>query len=320
MHKVIAEIGKIKTGHSKAERVLHKIISTNPILNRRMQYNFSIISIYGAWEKYVESLIINYVRARSNLAKSYLDLPDEIKNHHPRLTYSLIANLNLPKYKDKYNEISLIKNLESCLSNRSKFTVNSAVFAMHTANIRWQTLVDMFATVGVDIPIRVSRAINSDRAAIHSDYPLLDDLANRRNDLSHGEASELIDASEMLAIISSMESLGLALYIALRNLLILDIARENGKQIDLLHKVINRKIVCARINGVKVKINDWLVGINPAIDAIPQSSQIKRIEVNHKEINSLNARFVGDLGMEVTFRPKVNQDFLIVSNYFIGAE
>lgn len=171
------------------------------------EYNAVIISTYGILENFMESIIIYYLDAVNALFSSYQKLPRTILENHFDLSAQLMRNSDKPKYADKVDKETIITNLHSCIANSKSYKLNSYAYIHHTSNFRHDTVSNLLKQVGInDLSNKMlncnsfdtylqKRYQTKNTASISSDkvFSLLDDLAQRRNDVSHGVNNGIVD-------------------------------------------------------------------------------------------------------------------------------
>lgn len=190
------------------------IYTTNEQNKKQFNYNSIIVSLYGALERLVEDLAKETVEEINSIVPKYKQLSTKIRNVHLDLSMDLIK-----KYK-RHNKESLEKNiktvltnLNSCISKNREYQLNSKAFTLHTANFRFLSINDLFTNIdfervcqraAVDAGLRQALCnlndSNTSQSSILEKYltTALDDLAERRNEVSHGAVSTDIESLELL--------------------------------------------------------------------------------------------------------------------------
>lgn len=181
-------------------------------------YKNGIISLYGFLERYVEDIIVEYLRGICELSLDYRSLPHEIRKNH--LDASLdhinkikrLRGMNADYKKSSLNEA--VKNLHNCLVEAQEYALNYDAFVSHTSNFRYDSIHEIFTRIGIH---GISRSCLDDAGLAeslsrkHSPSATLekkilisllmselDNLAQRRNEIAHGVRIDEIESLEML--------------------------------------------------------------------------------------------------------------------------
>lgn len=129
--------------------ILSELIENEPILRslrKNIDYSASVILLYGALERYIEDVAVEYLRYLSSFVNVYQELPDKIKNNHLQKSLDLINSLKLEKY-EHLNQEEIIKNLYLCQSSESSYQLNFEAYTQHTANFRNENINLFFSGV-----------------------------------------------------------------------------------------------------------------------------------------------------------------------------
>ncbi|PEU23148.1 hypothetical protein CN526_23065 [Bacillus wiedmannii] len=239
--------------------------------NKVFEYNSIIISLYGILENFIESLIKEYIQFLNDSIPKYNDLPQEIKKNHYEFSANLINNLKLPKYKDITTKELIVSNLYSCSNclGMKEYKINLDAFTHHTSNFRSQSVNEIFKNVGIsNITSSILRNKNfkiyMEEEGIESgeEFSTLNDLAERRNRISHGsEESDILDIVELIRYIKYIKklahSLNFVIYEHLAEQLVVygDNLLNLGKPI----KKFASKIAGIEVHGKKVTLNDDVI-------------------------------------------------------------
>jgi len=150
----------------------------------------------------------------------------------------------------------------------------------------------------------------------------LDDLAERRNEVAHGNISDDILSNEwLIEYIEFFEAYGPALYeVTMSEALQYD-TKYRGIELGQPIKIYKNYIVCISIKNIPIpiKVGDILVAkttnkLLPFIAGDIQEIQIDKIP--YKEISSNTS---ADIAMKITFKAKQNQSFFLISKYHSGS-
>jgi RiboL-PSP-HEPN len=163
-------------------------------MRKRFDYASIVVALYGLIEDYVEQLVENCAAEIGASEKRYQHLPDSFRANHEKLTLRLLDRVMQPSYKGRLSRQIVVSNLNSCFVDRPSFQLNTEAYALHTANVRSTTIRDMFSAASIQsidksvADHRLTREL-IDKLGISEGEPhfYIDDLADRRNVVAHGE-------------------------------------------------------------------------------------------------------------------------------------
>ncbi|HEV7504778.1 MAG TPA: MAE_28990/MAE_18760 family HEPN-like nuclease [Thermoanaerobaculia bacterium] len=194
-------------------------------IRRRFDYAAFVVALYASFEKFAENLVAAYARL-ATLRNRYDALPAGLTKKHMTRSAEILARGRLGE--GRYlgvSEIDLVKNLFNCLSGASPYALNDVAVVAHDANLWFEELVKLFATVGIDnVGERARRAdamltwycaSNSlmqppqDGVRREVIQQRLDELVERRNQVTHrgGSPDELLGAAAMADLVDFVEAL-----------------------------------------------------------------------------------------------------------------
>lgn len=262
---------------------------------KALEYNSYIITLYGLLEKFIESVVKEYLDNLCNIATRFTDLPQTIQTHHLKLSLDLFALLDRGMYQH-VKPTTLIQTLNAAhIDQKPNLIVES--FQRHTSNFRSEFIADYFRQLGIHNINKKALLYNpfKDRVALAFSNPagvelkrifnILDDLIERRNDVAHGVGSfELLDKSIFIEYIDFIEDYS-------RSLLSVLIDECNKLRYQLSHSlslvaVFNNTILCTEPIGLTVKVGDQIVMKKPEGNT-PQYgiSTIIGMEINNTDFN-----------------------------------
>ncbi len=201
---------------SKAAELLTRI---RPLLQparlHRTEYSIAIAFGYAALERFLRDLLEATAHLVSDPIALYNDLPEDFRKHH--LMLSLRAASSTVEHGTSRSPVDLLVALIQCLQGEEPFSVNGAVFAEHSANFRSELIRSSFRRLGLSLPDEIqSPALQS---LIKEQFiglyakssSVIDDLAERRNVVAHGDESELLSRSILRALVHFLEAFGHAI-------------------------------------------------------------------------------------------------------------
>jgi hypothetical protein len=178
---------------------------------RVFEYKAIIISLYGLLEKYIENWIKNYLDYLSSIIKDYNNVDKIVKDNHFNYSLNLIKNVQNDRFQHlNLDTKDLLKNLYECEASLTPYKFNSDAFiTASSGNLNHYKIVDIFKALAIDLNAKLIRIdpivnylqtiherINTQPPAIL--YEKIDDLVNRRNDISHGgEVSDILDRERL---------------------------------------------------------------------------------------------------------------------------
>lgn len=197
-------------------------------VRRRFDYSALIVALYASFERFVEDMLISYVKviAKQN---SYASLPRKLTNKHLRKSAELLTKVDIDQVRyPGVTSFQLIENLFRCLSGNSPYDLNHIVVAAHDRNIRYDELGKLLGLVDLshesvrqaqplidwyyddqkmtgERPDSVPRAVVSQR---------LDNFVERRNDVAHrgGSPSDMLGIEEMQGLVEFVFALAHSIF------------------------------------------------------------------------------------------------------------
>lgn len=261
------------------------------------EYTSIIINLYGLLEKYIESIISEYIDSLINSIPKYNDLPKEIINHHFELSAQLINSLSLPKYKDRITKEKIISNLYSCANctGEKKYRINNDAFTQHSYNFRENSINDFFKTTGISNMTSLLKQNKIFRGYIDEEgiptenyFDTLNDLAERRNRISHGsEEDDILGIAELSRYIKYID-----IFVQSLNSIVIEQSIpyiiDKGDNIEIIGNPIAE--ITDRIIGIKVSNMKLAVGDKIFIKKDEENfsyGKIQSMEINNESYEKL---------------------------------
>lgn len=196
---------------------VNEVIERSLLRSKVYSYQNAIISLYGYLERFIEDSVVEYLKSISNVCPEYKSLPSSVRKNHLGLSLDLINKIQKIKgWSTEERKISLgkaVNNMNVCLQEESRFNINYEAFVNHTSNFRYDTILEVFSKVGIkgisnrclkDINFIniLSRKHSIEGSSKHKVFVSvlmreLDDLAQRRNEISHGVRIDDIESIDM---------------------------------------------------------------------------------------------------------------------------
>lgn len=199
-------------------------------IRRRFDYAAFVVALYASFEKFIENLIIAYVRLEAGRI-NYAALPKKLTEKHLAGTADLLrrGRLGDGRYVG-LSELGVVKNLFECLSGSNPYELNEAAVIAHDANLRAGEIDALFGAVGIeqiyDRACRADAVVNWYRTTQGLDTPPQDgvkravleerlkDIVERRNQVAHrgGNPMNLLGGADMREAVAFIECLAMSIY------------------------------------------------------------------------------------------------------------
>ncbi len=285
-------------------------VSTSSAGRHEFYYRATIVSLYGLLEQFVEGMLTEVVHHMAEIVPNYDSLPDNLRNNHLPLTLEVLARLATGKYQGKATERALIAALNSCYAEDGSFSLNDMVFAYHTANFRSDVVRQSFERIGIELT-----GIASDRSFIESmeqHFPdernlffVVDDLAERRNEVSHGSVTQLLSIELLHSYIDVAEAYVIALAKSVLSWIIKFAIPYVGKELGRPTKVFKNQIIGYSGLASSLTLGDIIAVVDGTGSAA--CSRIISLEVDRVSVETAAAgSSVGiDAGLRVTAKSRI---------------
>lgn len=253
LHKVMREVSGFLAFAGSMDRL--RSSPANPALNidhdvatylaslawRRHTYAFSIVSIYGAHERFVRDYFGEVAGALSAIYESYSRLPEVVRGYHERLTLDRSKDILDGRRGSAADFREFLSNLNACLDG--SMSLNREVFSVSTTNYRSQVVREMMVSrLGVDLspPDKDPKLEETVRTELNGFYStisgVIDDLADRRNEIAHGSDYEILDRGTLGSILKAVYWYDCWLYAEVARWLLMTVVRERGVEIGSIAK------------------------------------------------------------------------------------
>jgi hypothetical protein len=162
---------------------------------KRLDYSSLVVALYGTLEDYVERIAEQCAEVLNGSVSRYLDLPESMRKFHEKGSLTLVEQVLRSAYTGPLTQRDLIANVHGCLEGRSPYRLNFEAFSIHTANVRNGIVRELLSRVGVEgvdeavgSDIRTTELLNRYGRSDGEPHFYVNDLADRRNMVAHGEA------------------------------------------------------------------------------------------------------------------------------------
>jgi hypothetical protein len=260
----------------------HLIYLKNNSMARKVNvYASSVILLYGLFEQYVEELIIAYLLELERTVPNFCDMPEKIKESHTELS----------KYRDRCNVSDVVQRMHLCV-NGENFRLNTLAFIDHKSNFRIDPLNQFFASVGISGISALIKKIPEFEKYISKRFPEggidrmpdkvifedLNDLALRRNMISHGWPDDTLSVELMKDRLEFVKVLGQSVYDVVRQTVLPHIVKYRGYTLSKPIAVHNNTIVCFKIESGSISHSDKI--ISRSLNGQHREGKIEELQVD----------------------------------------
>lgn len=243
-----------------------KVLEKSPD-EKIFDYNANIISLYGYWEKFIESVIKEYLESLKSLHTSNDDKNTGISNRYKKSLLHLLGNKRSNHKLKHLKDSDLIDGLyKGCVLGKNEYIAEA--FYQSGGNYNYSETKDCLLRLGlkdvdsemkyypsivsycISIGMSFNQVKSSSSEAI---YKKLDNLVVYRNEIAHGssDGSNLLDSDQLLQYVKFMEAIGCAVNDYLND----DLLKENFKVADGYLTKVRRYF--PSINTAEIKDSDY---------------------------------------------------------------
>lgn len=213
---------------------------------RRFAYIACISALYSSFENFAERVAFRFsemlLTVPANLSAEQMR---SLRRRCVRNASALLGqSLGVGRYRE-VTEFDIAKSLASCLDeSSSSFDLRLELVALHSSNLRWGPLIELFQWAVPDLSSKIQRSdavemwmtlnINVSESTLMGVLESeLSDLVERRNEVAHRAIpDEILSHEHMLAKVDFIEAISLGLVASLAGLL-LDASIKNGDSVPL---------------------------------------------------------------------------------------
>lgn len=260
------------------------------------EYRALIISLYGCFERYVETIIMGYLSHLNDIIPNYRDLPETIRNNHFQLSATLLNNLSQKKYENVTTKELIVENLHKCAID-DDYKLNIHAYIDHKANLKHEVIYDLISHLAIlDFSGKMKRSeciinyfdsefIIDENTRIDVIFGKLEDLAQLRNDISHGTPGQhVLHPSVIIDYINYVEAYGKSMYFVLENEGLKFRQLFRSEVLGAVIKIINNHILCVTVENKRIAVGDQIICVagkdhNPIYyEARVEEIQIKNVK------------------------------------------
>lgn len=311
---------------SKIERENANSVLKSLTISKIKQFDFKahIISIYGAYEHFIEQILTKYLGDICSIITSYDSLPEEIQKNNLHKTLEIIKQLDYRKNRNIRPE-KLIEILHKNINENSS-VLNLEAFKNHSANFRISVIDTYFTEIGIKNISSLVRQYEPLKSYLEdniSDYSskknsiifqILEHICDLRNDIAHGVNNiQLINKSILFDYIDFMKLFSSSLYELINDKYLSKVYDLYNEEIEVIN-IFNKQILCFNTQG---KIIDKKTKILvKSENHFPNVFYINILDIQHNNISIDNTEVNVniDIGIQVDKKIKNTMKFKIIPN------
>ncbi|MCT1712137.1 MULTISPECIES: HEPN domain-containing protein [Dietzia] len=291
-----------------AAAAIRSIQSTAPptATTHKFYYTGAVVGLYAALEQYVEGLVQDAARLMSNACDDYSQLPDKLKQTHRSLTTGVLLQIQEGRYHGSLSERDLVAGLHHAIGDYMPVRLNNGVFSHHTANFRWPVIRNMFERIG--IPVGTVESAEALVKAMDRLFPdaaastqIIDDLAHRRNEASHGWQSELLSFELMQAYIEVVSAFCVALFEAVASVVAGHFVKLKGVELGRPDKVYQKHIAGYYSLAHGVAVGDVIALVTGQGVHCGRALELQR---DHESVESAEAGYPASVRLALRLSPR----------------
>ena len=294
--------------------------------HRKKQYDYvlAIIILYGAFERFVEEIIDEYVGILSSVHPEYSLLPDKVKSGHVQWAFESIKHT---KEVERHQvERELITRLHSCFDGSPDYDLHSKAFSHHTANVRVEIINEMFSRLDVSsVCKKIVQDVNYkqhlkdtlgfadiEQRKLVELVGFVDDLADRRNEVEHGGLpTSFLSIDDLRGMANELDKFVATLVSVLRKKCLTMcteyVATKMGHTIDCF----GANVVCFTLpSGVELSRGQHLIAVsdNQAVDC----GEVLEIQIDNVPHDHVSRSEDVDVGVQVGMRVKKSYAYFLI--------
>jgi len=291
---------------------------------KQFDFNSHIISIYGAYEHFVEQLITKYLEKICAITTSYNLLPEEIQKNNLNKTLEIIKQLDYRKNKNLRPE-KLIEILHKNINENSP-VLNLEAFKNHSANFRISVIDNYFTEIGIKNISSLVRQYEPLKSYLENNisdfsskksviiFQIVEHICDLRNDIAHGVNNiQLVNKTILFDYIDFMKTFAESLYSLINSNYLSKIYELNNEEIEIIN-IFNKEILCFNTKG---KIVDKKTRILvKSENHFPSVFYANILDIQHDKISIDNTALNNniDIGVKVDKKIKDTMKFKLSLN------
>lgn len=305
-----------------------KIEKANPdtVLNfltiskiKQFDFNSHIISVYGAYEHFIEQLITKYLERICTITTSFNSLPEEIQKNNLNKTLEILKQLDYRKNKNLRPE-KLVEILHKNINENSP-VLNIDAFINHTANFRMSVIDKYFTEIGITNISSLIRQYEPLKSYLENNvsdfsskksviiFQIVEHICDLRNDIAHGVTNvQLINKTILFDYIDFMKIFAESLYELINSNYLSKIYELNNDEIEVIN-IFNKEILCFNTRGKIIDKNTKILVKSENHFPSLFYSNILDIQHNRESIANTSLNENIDIGIKVDKKIKDSMKF-----------
>lgn len=304
-----------------------KYIELGKKVNKNLIYNTIVISLYGAYENFIDNVLIAYLDSFQLNGIKYENIPEKIKESNILFSGKKLFD---NKKIDIAEKEDIIINLYSCIMDEREYQLNNKEIISHPFNLSTAILSDLFKQIGINNILQIikqddklikyymiNKSIDYTTAkriiqSTDNIFNNIDDIVQRRNIVAHSwEEQDILSLSILNEeYIELFKIFGQIIENALKSNLFETMKNCNMTKVkDNIIQVYNNKIVCLNCGDDILKKNQYVLIEKNNLFYIG-----KIINIQNNKINIERSEQNMDIGMEILTNTLLKKEIKI---YFI---
>ncbi len=267
---------------------------------RKFDYSSVIISLYGLVENYIEKFCFEYTENIEKIIPSYDLLEAKFTDNHLNLSIELVKKITENKHLKfaNINSENIINKLSHCISIKTNYSLNKEAFTINTGNLKHSKICETIGFLNIKLEEKLKQ-INGFNIQTENAFNKIDDLVQRRNEISHGNIQDTLDTTAIEPYIDFTENYLLSIGQVLQQELIkLDLQEKRNNSIEISNVVFFSPKIIGIVNGAEfdLKRGDILL-IEKSFNII---NSCKVLEIKHFENNDVTLKL--DRNIKKTYK------------------
>lgn len=202
----------LPAGADQTAAVVHQVRQLLPVAPAKLDWQIydhcaALTRLYSAYERFVGSLVSEYVRLLPELYASYADLPSSIVTQHRIGIGQILLKIGEKgPYKDLEEQV-IVRELAAGLSGAAGYKLLPTAFFIERQNLRLDMLARLFSSLGFEHCGRfinkhpaVAEFIRTERADTSTPEKELSDFVDFRNEAAHRKVDNVLSIDAIAAI------------------------------------------------------------------------------------------------------------------------
>jgi hypothetical protein len=257
---------------------------------RKFDYSSVIISLYGLVENYIERFCFEYTENIEKIIPSYDLLESKFTDNHFNLSIELVKKITENKHLKfaNINRENIINKLSHCISIKTNYSLNKEAFTINTGNLKHSKICETIGFLNIKLEEKL-RQINGFNIQTENAFNTIDDLVQRRNEISHGNIQDILDTTAIEPYIDFTENYLLSIGKVLQQELIkIDLQEKKNNSIEISNMRFFSPKIVGIVNGAELdfKSGDILL-VQKSFNTI-ETCQI--LEIRHFKNNDVTLK------------------------------